>query len=253
MVNKRRVLGALIAAVGDDGLPVAAPASTPPPPSTSRQTASADGASRSIWPAVCPETIVIQTDWFPESEYGAVYGLLGDDYEVDVENKIVSGPLISGGEPTGVGIEIRAGGAAGSGDVETLVYTDDAITLAFGTTDGQILAWENTPLLSVVAPLEINPLIIMWDPETYPDVASIADLGEQEITINMFAGATFPQVLAAMGILSEDQIDPSYDGAVALHLRGRGDRPTGVRLHRAVPVRGGVRGLDAAGRVPVDP
>jgi hypothetical protein len=162
--------------------------------------------------AVCPETIVIQTDWFPESEYGAVYNLLGDDYEVDVDNKVVSGSLISAGQPTGVNIEIRAGGAAGSGDVETLMYSDDDITLAFGTTDGQILAWENTPLMSVVAPLEISPLMIMWDPETYPDVASIADLGEQEITINAFAGQTFTAVLVAMGVLSDDQVDPSYDG-----------------------------------------
>ena len=92
------------------------------------------------------------------------------------------------------------------------MYTDDAITFAFGTTDGQILAWENTPLTSVVAPLEISPLMIMWDPETYPDVTSIADLGEQGITVNAFGGQTFTTVLSAMGVLSEDQVDPSYDG-----------------------------------------
>ena len=161
---------------------------------------------------MCPETIVIQTDWFPESEYGAVYNLLGDDYEIDTDNKIVSGSLVSEGQPTGVNIEIRAGGAAGSGDVETLMYSDDDITFAFGTTDGQILAWENTPLMSVVAPLEISPLMIMWDPETYPDVTSIADLGEQEITINAFSGQTFTDCVRGEGVLSDDQVDPSYDG-----------------------------------------
>ena len=92
------------------------------------------------------------------------------------------------------------------------MYTDDAITFAFGTTDGQILAWENTPLMSVVAPLEISPLMIMWDPETYPDVTSIADLGEQGITINMFPGATFSEVFVAQGVLEAGQVDPSYDG-----------------------------------------
>ncbi len=93
------------------------------------------------------------------------------------------------------------------------MYTDDAITFAFGTTDGQILAWENTPLMSVVAPLEISPLMIMWDPETYPDVTSIADLGEQEITINVFGGQTFTDVLRRRWASApEDQIDPSYDG-----------------------------------------
>ncbi len=166
---------------------------------------------------------MIQTDWFPESEYGAVYNLLGDDYEIDTDNKIVSGSLVSEGQPTGVNIEIRAGGAAGSGDVETLVYTDDAITFAFGTTDGQILAWENTPLMSVVAPLEVSPLMIMWDPATYPDVTSIADLGEQEITINTFSGQTFTTVLVAQGVLSDDQIDPSYDGGPSRFISEGGE------------------------------
>ena len=155
---------------------------------------------------------MIQADWFPESEYGAVYGLLGDDYEVDVDNKIVSGSLVSQGQPTGVNVEIRAGGPAIGSDVETELYTNDEITFAFGTTDGQILSWENTPMLSVVAPLDINPQIIMWDPETYPDVETIADLGEAGVTINVFGGQTFTDVLVGQGILHEDQIDPSYDG-----------------------------------------
>lgn len=185
------------------------PSSTPPSSEPAGSTPAAEPVDLS---GVCPDPIVIQTDWFPESEHGAVYNLLGDDYEVDVDNKTVSGSLISEGLPTGVGVEIRAGGAAGSGDVETLMYTDDSITFAFGTTDGQILSWENTPLMTVVAPLDISPLMIMWDPATYPEVTSIADLGEQGITINAFGGQTFTPVLAAMGVISEDQVDPSYDG-----------------------------------------
>jgi hypothetical protein len=207
MMIRRTAIG-LFTASGLLAVSASAHATTPP----SSEPVGAAGEPVDL-AALCPETIVIQTDWFPESEYGAVYNLLGDDYEVDVDNKIVSGPLVSGGQPTGVNVEIRAGGAAGSGDVETLMYTDDSITLAFGTTDGQILAWENTPLMSVVAPLEISPLMIMWDPATYPDVTSIADLGEQEITVNTFAGATFAGVFVAEGLLSGDQVDPSYDGS----------------------------------------
>ena len=209
MTNKRIAVGVLAAA---GILVAAAPSAATTPPPSSEPSASSEVDEPVDLAAVCPDTIVIQTDWFPESEYGAVYNLLADDYEIDVDNKKVSGALISQGRPTGVDIEIRAGGAAGSGDVETLMYTDDAITFAFGTTDGQILAWENTPLTSVVAPLEISPLMIMWDPETYPDVTSIADLGEQGITVNAFGGQTFTTVLSAMGVLSEDQVDPSYDG-----------------------------------------
>ena len=211
MINKRPVVG-LLATASILAIPSLSQATTLPPPSSSEPAGDSVTGEPVDLSTVCPGTIVIQTDWFPESEYGAVYNLLGDDYAIDTDNKIVSGSLISEGQPTGVDIEIRAGGAAGSGDVETLMYSDDDITFAFGTTDGQILAWENTPLMSVVAPLEISPLMIMWDPATYPDVTSIADLGEQEITINAFAGQTFTAVLVAMGVLSDDQVDPSYDG-----------------------------------------
>jgi hypothetical protein len=207
-MNKRAAIGLFVAA-GVLALPAATQATTPP-------SSAPDGSAPPGGPVdladVCPETIVIQTDWFPESDHGAVYNLLGDDYEVDTGNKIVSGSLVSEGQPTGVDVEIRAGGAAGSGDVETLTYTDDSITFAFGTTDGQILAWENTPLRSVVATLDISPLMIMWDPETYPDVTSIADLGEEGITVNTFGGATFADVFVAQGLLSAGQVDPSYDG-----------------------------------------
>ncbi len=248
MMNKRPAIGLLVAA-GALALPATSQATTPPsseppssespssesPPSAPAESAPASGPAdlSADLTGVCPETIVIQTDWFPESEYGAVYNLLGDDYEVDVDNKIVSGPLISEGQPTGVDVEIRAGGAAGSGDVETLTYTDDSITFAFGTTDGQILAWENTPLMSVVAPLEISPLMIMWDPETYPDVTSIADLGEQEITVNMFPGSTFSDVFVAQGLLTAGQIDPSYDGGPSRFISEAEQSPSRVSPRRS--------------------
>jgi hypothetical protein len=68
-----------------------------------------------------------------------------------------------------------------------------------------------------VAPLEINPQMIMWDPETYPDVETLADLGEEGVTVNVFGGpsSTFSEVLVATGVWNQDQIDPSYDGSPA--------------------------------------
>ena len=55
---------------------------------------------------------MIQTDWFPESEHGAMYQMIGDDYTVDTENKVVRGSMVAGGEPTGIEIEVRVGGPA---------------------------------------------------------------------------------------------------------------------------------------------
>ena len=165
---------------------------------------------------VCPATMVIQTDWFPESEHGALYHLVGDDFAIDADAKRVSGSMQLNGEDLGIDIEIRAGGPAiGTGNVAAEMYVDDEITMGYATTDGQILRFEDTPLLSVMAPLEQNPQIIYWDPETYPEIATLADLGEAGVTINVFGGGTFSDVFVAQGIWEADQVDPSYDGSPA--------------------------------------
>jgi hypothetical protein len=164
--------------------------------------------------AVCPDPIVIQTDWFPESEHGALYEMVGEGYTVDTDAKIVTGPLVAGGEETGIDVEIRTGGPAiGFQPVSVQQYADDSITLGYANTEGQVIRWEDTPTISVIAPLEINPQIIMWDPETYPDVETLADLGEEGVTINIFEGGTFAEVFVGQGIWQEDQVDPSYDGS----------------------------------------
>ena len=165
---------------------------------------------------VCPSPLVIQTDWFAESEHGALYELIGEGYTVDGENLVVSGPGQLGGEPLGIDIEVRSGGPAiGFAAPRVQMYTDDSIHLGYTTTDSQATAWEDLPLISVIAPLEINPQIVMWDADTYPDVQTIADVGEAGITVNLFGTDGFPTAFVAQGIWSEDQLDPSYDGSPA--------------------------------------
>jgi len=166
--------------------------------------------------SVCPDPIVIQTDWFPEAEHGALYEMIGDSYEVDVDERVVRGPLVVGRQDTGVDIEVRTGGPAiGDQTVAAATYADDSITLAYANTESQVLQWDDTPLVSVIAPLEINPQIIYWDPETYPDVRTLADLGEQGITINVASGGVFSEVFVGNGTWSADQVDPSYTGGPA--------------------------------------
>ncbi|MFZ9674366.1 MAG: ABC transporter substrate-binding protein [Ilumatobacteraceae bacterium] len=167
--------------------------------------------------ADCPAKIVVQTDWFPEAEHGSLYQMMGADYTVDTEKKIVSGSLIdSDGNDTGVGLEIRTGGPAiGYSPVSTTMATDTSITLGYISTDDAAFNYDTVKTLAVVAPLEINPQIMMWDPETYPDVKTIADLGAAGVTLNVFAGGSFLDVFVAEGVITEDQIDPSYDGSPA--------------------------------------
>ena len=177
---------------------------------------SAAGGGDGVLSDVCPATIVVQTDWFPEAEHGALYNLIGEGYTVDTDAKVVSGPMVIDGQDLGVTFEVRTGGPAiGFAPVTSYVYTDDSITFGYANTEAQVLSYEDTPLLSVVAPLEINPQMIMWDPDTYPNVETLADLGEAGVPINVFGGGVFSEVFVAQGIWSADQIDPSYDGSPA--------------------------------------
>ena len=172
----------------------------------------------------CPDPIIIQTDWYPESEYGATYELFGDGiYLIDNENRSVSGTLHDGEVDTGIGLEVRTGGPAiGFTPVASHMYTDTSITLGYANTEGQITRFDSAPLLSVVAPLEKNPQMIMWDPDTYPDIESIEDLGKRKVTISVFGPEVFSEVFIAQGIWSADQVDPSYDGSPANFIANQG-------------------------------
>src|SRR5262245_20383969 len=45
--------------------------------------------------AGCPDTVVMQQDWQPESEHGAMYALVGSDKTVDAGAKSVKGSLVA--------------------------------------------------------------------------------------------------------------------------------------------------------------
>ena len=203
----------------------AAPATTAAAPATPATTAAPTAPATTATPitvpasglaAVCPSPLVIQTDWFPEAEHGPMYQMIGDGYSVDADNKVVSGPGQLGGAPLGIDIEVRTGGPAiGWAPVSSYMYTDDSIHLGYRSTDQQVLEYSDAPMLSVVAPLEKNPQMVMWDTDAHPNVRSLADLGSEGITINVFGGGTFADVFVAEGIWSADQVDPSYDGSPA--------------------------------------
>ena len=169
--------------------------------------------------AGCPADIKIQTDWNPEAEHGHLYALFGDDYTIDDGNKTVTGPLMTSGEYTGVDVTILAGGpAVGFAQPNAQLYSDDSIFMAYVGTDEAIAHSVDLPTVSVFQPLEKDPQMIMWDPETYPDVTGIADLGAEGVTIRVFPGGVYIDYFVGAGILSADQIDSTYDGLPAVFV-----------------------------------
>ncbi len=158
----------------------------------------------------CPNPMVFQTDWFPEPEHGALYNLTGGEGSVDPESGRFTGPLAA--EPS-IEVEIRSGGPfIGNQPTVALMATDDDIFLGYVNTDEAIANYEEFPTTAVAAPLDINPQIIMWDPETY-EVASWDDVQGTEAVINHFAGASYTEFLVGSGLVDEAQLDASYDGS----------------------------------------
>lgn len=174
--------------------------------------------------AGCPETISLQTDWNPEAEHGNLYQLVGPGYTVDKAKFRISGDLMAGGKTTGVKVEIRAGGPAiGYSQVTAELYKDPSILLGFTSTDEQVShSGDEFPTIAVVAPFNINPQIIMWDPTTYPDVKTIADLKATGAKVRYFDGAAYMDYFTATGILDKKQVDGTYDGAPASFIAAGG-------------------------------
>ena len=193
-------VAALVTACGSGG-GGGAPAPAPPP---------ATGALS----GVCPNPVVVQTDWFAESEYGAYFQLLGGDPRFDTDKKRVTAPLVDAGRPTGVDLEIRYGGPAiGFQQVSAQMYADKAITLGLVSTDEAIQNSDQLPTVAVAAPLETSPQMIMWDRTKHPDVRTIADLGRTGVPVLYYQADTYMQYLLTSGLLRPEQVDGSYDGS----------------------------------------
>jgi hypothetical protein len=172
---------------------------------------------------ICPATIVVQTDWFPESEYGVYYHLVGPNPKVDTNKKLVNGPLVAEGTDTGVRIEVRSGGpATGFELVSAQLYKDKSITLGQVNTDEAVRFSGKQPTLAVAAPMEVSPFMIMWDPASYPQFTTIADIGKSDTKVFYFEGDTYMEYLIGSRILRRSQIDGSYDGAPANFVGQKG-------------------------------
>lgn len=176
---------------------------------------------------VCPATVTIQTDWNPQADHGHLYQLLGPNPTINADQKSVSGDLYSQGEPTGVSVEIRSGGPAiGYQTVSSEMYKDKDITLGYVTTDEAVQLSDSLPTTAVFAENDISPQMIMWDPETYPDVTTIAELGTalkaDGGVVRYFNGAAYMSYLQGSGILPAEQTDGSYDGTPAMFVTAKG-------------------------------
>jgi hypothetical protein len=172
---------------------------------------------------VCPDPIVVQKDWQPESEHGFLYNLVGEGYQVDTDKKKVTGPLVAQGRNTGVRIEIRTGGpAVGFEPVPAIMYEDSSIHLGYVATDEAVQFSAKQPTTAVFAQMDISPLAIIWDPATYPQFNTLVDIGQTDTQVLYTKGLSYMEFLVGSGILKRSQLNGSYDGSPALFLQSDG-------------------------------
>jgi hypothetical protein len=180
--------------------------------------AAATGDPQSL-AGLCPNPVVFQTSWWPESTHGGVYELLGDKASVDTTRKVIRGPLVSGGKDTGVELEIRPGGPArGQQPVAALMKADPGITFGQQATEEQVLGWaQGIPTVGVIAPFYVDPVVFIWDRKIHPDWNTIQDVGQTDATVYTFHSANADYLLGS-GILRPSQVDYSYDGSPSLFM-----------------------------------
>ncbi|MCU1456427.1 MAG: transporter substrate-binding protein [Actinomycetia bacterium] len=159
---------------------------------------------------VCPSKLVLQTDWFPEAEYGVYYSMIGDKGTLDAKKGTYTGPLLN----TGIDLEIRAGGPfIGQETVQSLMYQDNSINLGLVHTDDAVRFSKTLPVVAVAAPLEHSPLALVWDTSKH-HFKSFKDIGASGATILVFTKAVnYVPFLVKKGLVPDSSFDDSFDGS----------------------------------------
>ena len=218
-----KLRAALIGGVALATLATACSSSTSSSTASSSSSAAQAPASAVSLAGVCPSTIVVQTDWYPESDDFIPYELAGPNGTVNTSNKSYTAELLAHGQDTGVKIQVRAGGPAiGNQLVSAQMYEDSSILLGFVETDQAIELSNTQPTVAVIADRQEAPTIIAWSPAEHPGVKTIAQLGKTGTTVLYYNGAPYMDYLVGAGILSSKQIDASYNGTPAAFVASGG-------------------------------
>lgn len=161
---------------------------------------------------VCPSTVVVQLQWQPQSDMGALFEMLGPGYRVDASDKSVTGPLVAGGKDTGVDLTLKAGGPAiGFQSVPSQMYADESVDLGLVHSDQLIAASGSRRVVGVTPLLKYSPAMLMWDPSAHPGL-SLDSLAGSGATVLVSKDQFYPDWLVAEGLVKKKQIDTGYDG-----------------------------------------
>src|SRR6266511_285850 len=107
------------------------------------------------------------------------------------------------------------------------MYQDPDITLGMLQTDEIVQFSKTQPVVGVMAPLELDPQILLWDPKAHPDWHTIADIGQSDVQVLYFQGSAYMEYLVGAGY-------PNY--ANVLSVRADQKAKLAPCLKRLVPM-----------------
>lgn len=125
---------------------------------------------------ICPNPLVVQTNWLPEPDHATLYEMIGGGGTLSQYS--YEGPLGS----TGITLRILAGGpGAANLGMPTTLYTGNPVArvtpdLAMGSTDTAIQESKKFPVVAVDSFQEHDPLVLIYDPTKFHNLNSIASL-----------------------------------------------------------------------------
>ncbi|HSM66035.1 MAG TPA: hypothetical protein VK860_07005, partial [Ilumatobacteraceae bacterium] len=151
---------------------------------------------------VCPQSMVIQTDWFPELEHGGTYQLIGPDGTASKDTLSYSGPVQEAYAVGGLEeLEIKT---VSFDKLNSAVLLDGEADMAYINMSDVIKDSGAIDLVAIAKTLDKDPQMIMWDPEQN-DVQAPEDIAVSGAKVLHFPEVAYIDYMISQGYMTEDQ------------------------------------------------
>lgn len=176
---------------------------------------SSDGAAEGL----CPSTLRIQTDWFPELEHGGTYQLIGTEGEISKDQVNYSGPVKDKYKVDG--LETIVINTVNFDKSNSSILLDGEADMAYLNLSDVIGDSGAVDMVAIAKTLDKDPQMVMWDPTQF-DIQEPADIAATGAPVLHFPGVAYIDYMLGSGFMTADQDDPSYDGSDSKFVSSNG-------------------------------
>ncbi|MBO0715260.1 MAG: hypothetical protein J2P59_10930, partial [Acidimicrobiales bacterium] len=125
---------------------------------------------------VCPNPLVVQTNWLPEADHGALYELIGSGGTM--KQYSYEGPLGS----TGINLQILSGGPGDANlPAAATLYSGNPVVratpdLIMDSMENAVMLSKKFPTVGVMNLQDHDPQVLIYNPATFKSLNTIAAL-----------------------------------------------------------------------------